>query len=154
MIKMNDKQKEELKQFILNQVGLEELEGMFAFLLDEFKEQLGYNLSYIALAIASTVHKDLEADFRLLSKNCSENFTLNKEHSQKELEETRKEGAGYYENKTMKNIFLAASRFGKENFPEYMPQTKKYLPKKTTRKDIQNASEEKKILLLNANSGV
>lgn len=126
---MNKITETKLYEFIRKNIKEEDLEDMFIKLITKYKHALGFKLSKISMMLVINSFSDLEDDFNLLRKACSENLTLNKEYTQKELNKTRKEGVGFYEAKTMQEIFIAGTRKGKENFPIYLPQTEKYLPK-------------------------
>ena len=136
-----------LKKCIKDNFEEKEYEEMFIELIQEFKDKLGFRVAFLMMQIVFTAYKDLEGDFKLLRKACSENFTLNKAYSQKELEKSRECGAGFAENTSMKHIILASTRFNKEDFPEYLPNTNKFLLPKISDKEIESAKETKKFLL-------
>ncbi len=128
---MNKIEKTKLFEFLNKNISEDDAEECLYIIIDRYKQSLGAKLTQLANCISAQAHSNLEKDFELLRRACSQNLTLNKEYSQKELDKTRECGTGYYETQTMKDIVKASTRNFKEKFPEYMPQTNKYIHKFT-----------------------
>ena len=136
-----------LKKYIKDNFEEKEYEEIFIELIKEFKDKLGYKIVMIVMTLTHYVYKDLEGDFRLLRKACSENLTINKQYAKKELGKSKETGDEFLEDTTMKNIMLASTRFNKEKFPEYMPTTCDYLPTEISDKEIKSARDTKEFLM-------
>lgn len=146
---MNEKDKIDIKKFINNRAKtVNDTKDALMYLIQEYSDIIDEGMVTLSMMIVARNFNNLKKDFLLLRKNASENLTLNKIYTQNKLNKSRSSGVGYYESKTTKNIIIAAGRFGKDKFPEYMPQTEEILKnQKINKEDIQKAKEEAETLL-------